>query len=282
MKCVVVDGRRRRLWPTRYLPVSAAVLAAGLATPAPAQPVEPADDDAVTGALTAGIGFAPDYEGSNDYQIVPLIAGRVAWRGFSVETNGLGVQADLVPLPQISLGPVIRYASGRDDVDDALVDLLPDVDSGVEVGGHAGFSQRGLLAADDVGEIGIEVVGDVGDGHGGITVALSAGWSVPLTEDLRIAASASGTWASEEYMDSFFSIDAAGAAASGLRRFDADAGIKDVGIGTTLSYAITESFSAVGIVSYTRLLGDAADSPVTDDRGSPDQVFGGLAISYRF
>ena len=278
MKTLVDSRRDRTLSRLRCLPLAIVPLVLG-AGPVIAQPV---DGDGVTASATGGIGFAPDYEGSNDYQIVPLVAARVAWRGFSLETSGLGIQADLVPLPQISLGPVIRYAGGRDDVDDALVDLLPDVDSGVEVGGHASFSQSGLLGTDDVGEIGLEVVGDVGDGHGGVTVELSAGWSTPLTDDLRIAASASGTWASDEYMDSFFSIDAAGAAASGLRTFEAESGIKDIGFGATLSYAITDSVSAVGIFGYTRLLGDAADSPVTDDRGSADQFFGGLGVSYRF
>jgi outer membrane protein len=35
-------------------------------------------------------------------------------------------------------------------------------------------------------------------------------------------------------------------------------------------------------LKYTRLLGDAADSPVTDDVGDENQMFGGLLINYTF
>ncbi len=277
MKTLVDRGRSPAVG--RWQSVAGAALLLPIAATAAAQPT---DGDAVSASVTAGVGIAPDYEGSDDYQIVPLVAARAEWRGLSLETNGIGLQADLVPLPQLSLGPIVRYAPGRDDVDDALVDRLAEVDSGVEVGGHIGLSQRDPLGAGGVASLDLEIVAEVADGHGGMTAEVSAGWAVPLTGDLRLATSVSGTWASDEYMESFFGIDAAGAAASGLRTFQADSGIKDVGFGATLSYAFTESFSAVGIFGYTRLLGDAADSPVTDDRGSPDQLFGGLGLSYRF
>ncbi len=37
-----------------------------------------------------------------------------------------------------------------------------------------------------------------------------------------------------------------------------------------------------GILSYKRLLDDAVDSPVVDDVGDEDQIFGGMALSYSF
>ena len=35
-------------------------------------------------------------------------------------------------------------------------------------------------------------------------------------------------------------------------------------------------------VAYKRLLDDAADSPVVDDEGSADQLFGGLLVTHGF
>ena len=37
-----------------------------------------------------------------------------------------------------------------------------------------------------------------------------------------------------------------------------------------------------GIASYTRLVGDAEDSPVVDDVGNANQFFSGLIIVYNF
>jgi outer membrane scaffolding protein for murein synthesis (MipA/OmpV family) len=35
-------------------------------------------------------------------------------------------------------------------------------------------------------------------------------------------------------------------------------------------------------VAYKRLLGDAADSPVVDDEGDPNQFVGAMLLIYRF
>jgi outer membrane protein len=43
-----------------------------------------------------------------------------------------------------------------------------------------------------------------------------------------------------------------------------------------------ERWSATALRAYTRLLGDAADSPVIEDRGNENQWFGGFMINYRF
>jgi outer membrane protein len=80
-------------------------------------------------------------------------------------------------------------------------------------------------------------------------------------------------------MSSYFGIDAADAAASGLDEFNADEGFKDVNL---LSYRFLERWSLAVIGTYARLLGDAEDSPVVDDVGDANQFFGGALINYRF
>ena len=75
---------------------------------------------------------------------------------------------------------------------------------------------------------------------------------------------------------------AADSARSGLNTYSADAGIKDAGLGVTLTYKFTDNWDVTGLANYTRLLGDAADSPVVDDEGDENQFFGGLTINYTF
>lgn len=89
------------------------------------------------------------------------------------------------------------------------------------------------------------------------------------------------SWANDAYMDSFFGIDNAQSAASGLEPFEAEAGFKDVGLALRLNYGLTEHWAILTSGEYKRLLGDAADSPIVTDEGSADQR-SFLAASYRF
>ena len=94
--------------------------------------------------------------------------------------------------------------------------------------------------------------------------------------------SAEGTYASDDYMSEFFDVNASNAARSGLSQFSADGGIKDVGLQMALSYRLSQAWSVTGIAAFTRLLEDAADSPITDDEGSNSQFFGALTVNYHF
>ena len=83
-------------------------------------------------------------------------------------------------------------------------------------------------------------------------------------------------------MDTYFGIDAGGAAASGLDEFDADEGFKDVGLALSIELGDGQGLGLTGILSYKRLLGDAEDSPVVADVGDENQIFGGVALTYGF
>jgi outer membrane protein len=83
-------------------------------------------------------------------------------------------------------------------------------------------------------------------------------------------------------MGSYFTVDTADAPSSGLDAYDADNGIKDVGGTLSLNWRIpgTEHWGLGGVFSYFRMVGDAGDSPVVDDAGNPDQLFGGVMVTF--
>jgi len=85
-----------------------------------------------------------------------------------------------------------------------------------------------------------------------------------------------------EGLQCYFSIDAGDSAASGLDEFDADSGFKDVGVSLRLAWGEGSGWGVTSIASYTRLLDDAEDSPVVDDAGDENQLFGGVALTYAF
>jgi len=93
---------------------------------------------------------------------------------------------------------------------------------------------------------------------------------------------AESTYASQNYMSNSFGVDAQDAARSGLQQFEASDGIKDATFRAALTYKLNRSWSFTGVASVKQLLGDAADSPITDDEGSKTQLFGGATINCSF
>jgi outer membrane protein len=83
-------------------------------------------------------------------------------------------------------------------------------------------------------------------------------------------------------MQTYFGVDRRDAARSGLDRYNADSGIKDVGIDLGVNWIITQSWSAKGIASFTQLVGDADDDSPVVDEGSEGQFFGAALVVYKF
>jgi outer membrane protein len=243
---------------------------------------------ASAGELTLGGGAAylPDYEGSDDYRFIPLPYIKYESEWITVRSSQLGLEADLIPSKAIEAGPIVRYDFGRDsDVDDPVVSLLPTVDESFELGAFVGSGlPLEVLGIDSptiiVGRL--SFIHGLDGGHEGAVLEGSLGLLTPLSDQLTVIGSVTASYMSENYADSYFGVSAAGSAASGLPQFDADAGFKDVGLSMIATYAWTDEISSVLIGNYTHLIEDAADSPIVSQRGSEDQFFVGLGLTYTF
>src|SRR4051794_17507572 len=119
--------------------------------------------------------------------------------------------------------------------------------------------------------------------HGnGYTLPPRFRFRTPVSDRLLFETTASGTYASGDYMENFFGVTPGDAKRSGLHPYDANSGFKDVAFTASLTYGLGEHWSLTGLGSFERLLGDAADSPIVNHRGSEDQGIGALQLSYRF
>ncbi len=87
-------------------------------------------------------------------------------------------------------------------------------------------------------------------------------------------------YGSGDYINTYFGVSAADSARSGLRQFSAGDGLRDVSVTPALILHLGEKWHVGGFVRYQRVLSDAADSPVVDQRGSPNQVWIGLVVAY--
>jgi MipA family protein len=84
------------------------------------------------------------------------------------------------------------------------------------------------------------------------------------------------------FMDTYYGVSAAQAAALRVSRFDADAGVRSYGFGVGFKYRFTPQFTGLGYVEHQRLAGSAADSPLIASLGTPVQTSVGLGASYDF
>jgi MipA family protein len=233
-----------------------------------------------------GVGAAPGYVGSDDYRVIPLPNFELSYAGYALRSSRLGVEADLVGITGLDAGPIIRYDLGRSsDVDDSVVALLPEVDGSVELGGFVGvgapLSVIGLESSSILAAR-VEYLQGLDGGHEGATAAASLSLISPVTDSLTLISSLSTTYMSGNYADSYFDVSALGSAASGLPIYDAGAGFRDLGVTFIANYELNENWSVNGVGSFTRLIGDAAASPIVTERGSSNQFLGGLGFSYTF
>lgn len=243
----------------------------------------PAAAEEWTGSVGLGVVVTPDYEGSDDYQVLPGPKAELRKGGYGIKTNGLGLEADLTESRRFNAGPIVRFRFGRDDdVEDSAVSLLDEVDESLEIGGFVSYGFANLTRPGDFAFFRLSAAQDVLGGHDGFVAEASAGYFHPIGPDFTLGGIVSTSYASDDYMDAFFSVDAAEAARSGLSQSDADGGFKDVGLTLTIGYTLNDSWSINGAAGYRRLLGDAADSSVVDEAGDANQGFGTIGLSYDF
>ena len=227
----------------------------------------------------AGFGAKPDYEGSSDYEgtIIPY-----AMAGFDngmwAKLEGLKLTANLVPkswVPWLRLGPVYNYRGSRSVVDNSKVDNLKNVSDANELGLWGGIAWEGWFAN-------VEYLMDTGNAYDGSYATLRGGYNWKMSDAWAFVFGAHTTYADGDYMSTYFGINGADSARSGLDTYDADAGFKDVGLDLVADWKFLPNWKARGIGSYSPLIGDADDdSPVTDE-GSEHQFFGGALVIFTF
>ena len=230
-------------------------------------------------SIGVGPGLKPDYEGSSDYEAVIMPYGQAAFdNGMWVSLEGLKLKANLAPrswIPWLRLGPVYNYRSSRSVVDNSKVDDLKNVSDANELGLWGGFVIEGWFAN-------LEYLMDTGNAHEGYYATLRGGYDWKMSDAWKFIFGAHSTYADGDYMSTYFGIDAADSARSGLDTYDADGGIKDVGLDLVADWSFMQNWKARGIGSYSLLVGDADDDSPVVDEGSEHQFFGAALIIFTF
>ncbi|MCK0127422.1 MipA/OmpV family protein [Erythrobacter sp. F6033] len=244
----------------------------------------------------AGAGLTPSYSGSDDYVVIPLplIVGRVG--GIGISPNGPGFNLDVLsqassegpPETSLSFGPTFRIRGDRNgQIKDPVVELAGDLDTALEVGVQGGVSFPGVLNRFDRVAISTAVRWDVLGAHDGMLIEPGVSYFTPLGRGAAVQIIGSVSFVDDSFADYYYSITPAQSTATGLPQFTAEGGLNSFGTTAIATVdldgdVLNGGFNIYMVGGFSRLVGDAADTPFTAERGSASQFIGGIGLGYTF
>jgi len=223
-----------------------------------------------------GIGFlSPRYQGSKSYKAegVPF-----AFPGSKNGDDDLtfadidSVQYRFVKSGMFEAGPLVGAWLGRKESDGSKLGGLGDINAGLVAGGFVSIN-TGMTKF--TASLHHQVTGD---DPGGL-MRFKADSQIPIASGFKLLAGIGTNYADKDYMETEFGVSSAQASSSGLNPYDPSAGFKDVFIGAGFEAELDERWTARLYGEYSRLIGDAGNSPVIETQ---DQFSGLLALTYQF
>jgi outer membrane protein len=271
--------------PMQLHAYSAALILAALSLTAKAQEVLEPTLTRSRFVLGAAFVSSADYPGSDrsEVKLRPLWAYQYGrWRlsssrassvlGFATDAVGPGASAELVATKNLHLGAAFRFDSGRKASDSPYLNGLPDVARTLRGRVYASYKLNQKWS------IGGNLSQDLLGRGGGALATVDLGHKVWLAPRTELASGIGVNLADRRNMTTYFAISDEHAGRSGLRPFAARAGFREVHMGTGLTTALSPHWIAFGNVGWSRLLADAAGSPLTR---RPNNFGASLGIAYR-
>jgi outer membrane protein len=227
-----------------------------------------------------GVGAYPDYLGSDDYNVGAAPFGRINLGGDRfAQVMANDVRVNLLDSPNWRLGPEFFWRFGREDVDNDAVRRVHEVDDSADVGLFGGYVWRDPQEVRKQAGVGGFALWDVSDSHDGWTAGVNAWGMYPVARPVTLAAGAGMTYGSTDYMDTYFGVTNVDSLRSGLPAYTAGSGVRDARGWVVAMLHLSPQWHLGAGVLYSRLLGDAADSPLVSDEGSKNQwVYGAGAL----
>lgn len=242
-----------------------AALAAPLLAPSTAAWAGSGDDVVVT--LGGGAMVAPDWDGSNTYVVSPMpIIGlkflRSPLTGAPSSDTGFGV------------APSFRWLSKRSFGAGSALAGLPGVAEALEAGLTIDYTDTNFRAFASLRQ-------GMGGHHGQIAELGLDGIAHPLPQ-LTLEAGPRVSFASADYMRTYWGVSPAVSAATGVAAHDPGGGYRGAGLGAKATWQIDPRWFVQAKTEWTHLSDAAARSPVVKAEGTRDQISVGLGIAWKF
>lgn len=160
-----------------------------------------------------------------------------------------------------SIVPSFGYVGKRDADDHDALAGMDDIDMAGEVGARLNYDQgpaRGYLA-----------VRKGFGGHDGLVGEFGAQYRFSPMDRLSLTAGAEARFSDSGFTETYFGVTQAESLASGMSAYEPGGGFYAAAINLEARYSLTDKMAVLGEVEYSRLLGDAADSPITQSKSEP-------------
>lgn len=229
--------------------------------------------------LTLGVTgmVAPDFEGSKSHLLsaVPLVSLGKAGSAVRFSSRNDNISLALIDDGGLRAGLTGKFLYSRDEGDSHALHGLDPVRWGGEAGGFFEFYPTNWMRVRTELRHGIR-------SHNGFVGDIAADAFYDVTPSVRISGGPRLSFASEDYFDAYYGVNAREATASGLQEYHPEGGLKSVGLGGAVTWRVTDPMTASLFGEYSRLKGPAADSSLVRERGARDQFTIGVTTSYRF
>lgn len=260
---LLVAGAASAQAQTRYYDLEAWTDAAAAILPAKPQQWR--------GVIGAGIGAAPTFLGSDNYEPKGLAIAELEYRGTVFVSTRKGAGFYVYNKRNVRVGVRGTLDLGRDSADDGYLSGLPDIGTGVEIG---------LLAEAYTGAFRLrgDLRQEVAGGHGGFLANVEVAYGGRWSKNVSVIVGGDVTLMSDAYAESYFTVKSQDARAD-RPAFAAAAGVRDLGLFAQAIYDINREVFVSLDLRANLLLMDAADSPISQN---DPQFFGGVMLGYRF
>lgn len=241
----------------------------------PASAQEDGDGEAKRTRIILGPQLSPAWPGAKDMTVGPYVDLSRAPEGapFEFEAPDESFGSPLLHTGAFAFGPAFGFI-GKRTAADVGADL-PKVGLTIEAGG---FAQVALTP-----EFRVRVEGRKGlSGHKGWVGEVSADYIARQGDDWLFSIGPRVTLGDAKYSRAYFGVTPAAAATSGLPAYDPGGGVQSVGVTAGYLRQLGKRWGVAVYGRYDRLVGDAADSPVTRGFGTRNQPSVGVALSYTF
>jgi len=229
--------------------------------------------------LGGSVEYGPSYEGSKHLSVSGMPSFDVRRLGDAAEYSAPDDNIDygLFDIGGVEIGPVVGLRGGRSPLDESDLQGLRRVHWNFDAGVYMQYwpiedrlrvraETRQALWGDD-----------------GLLADLYLDWFQPLGDRWLLSAGPRLSLADSTYMRNNFGVSATEAASNGrVDAFGASGGVKSIGFTAAATYTLSPAWSVQVYDKYSRLVGDAADSPITSKIGSADQNVIGFALNHSF
>ncbi len=231
-------------------------------------------------AIGVALNSSPEYSGSDRQalSLKPLFAlrykrikfsssGGSSILNFGRTADDSGATAQIIDYDRWKLRTSLRIGGGRDSDDSVDLDGLPDLRKTViaRLAGSYRISDHWSVDA----SVGWDLLG-----HGnGAFLAGGVGYRWRLSPRSELGIGTGITWGSRSHMFALYGVPAY-AATESRPRYDAGPSLKDVSTGMGIITQLSHQWIMFGGIGMSRLLGDAAESPLTKGRSSVSANFG--------